>query len=153
MKLAEALMLRADMQTKLASFTERVAKNALVQAGDKPHEKPDELMRSAAGLIADRAALVARINATNHAASLPDGRTINAVLAQREALKPQHALIRTAINATHKEPDRYSMTEIKWKTTLDVRALQKQGDDLSAKLRTANAVIQQANWQIDLIET
>jgi len=152
MKLAEALMLRTDMQNKLASLRERVANNAVVQAGEKPHEKPDELMRAAAGLIADRADLVARINATNHAGRLADGRAMSALLAQREALAAQHALVRTAIGASHKEPDRYSMSEIKWKAVLDVKGLQKQADDLSAKLRETNAVIQQANWQIDLIE-
>ena len=152
MKLAEALMLRTDLQNKLASLRERVANNAVVQAGDKPHEKPDELMKAAAGLINDRSQLVARINATNQASTLTDGRGLSDLLSRREALAARHALIRTAIDASHKEPDRYSMSEIKWKAVLDIKGLQKQADDLSGQLRAVNAAIQQANWQIDLID-
>ncbi len=152
MKLAEALMLRTEMQTKLASLRTRIAKNAIVQDGDVPHEDPKELLRAAAGLVFDREALVARITATNHAAQLPDGRTINALLARREALTAQHGLLRVAIDGSQKEPDRYSMAEIKWKATVDVSGLQKQSDDLAAKIREVNTLIQQANWQIDLVE-
>ena len=43
MKLAEALLLRADMQKKLASLRERIVANAVVQEGDKPHEDPEKL--------------------------------------------------------------------------------------------------------------
>ncbi len=41
MKLAEALLLRSDLQKKLASLRERIVANAVVQEGDKPHEAPD----------------------------------------------------------------------------------------------------------------
>jgi hypothetical protein len=37
MKLAEALLLRADLQKKIASYRERVVANAVVQDKDKPH--------------------------------------------------------------------------------------------------------------------
>jgi hypothetical protein len=36
MKLAEALLLRADLQKKLASLRERAVANAVVQHGDEP---------------------------------------------------------------------------------------------------------------------
>ena len=152
MKLAEALLLRAEMQNKLASLRERLTNNVVVQSGEKPHEKPDDLLRSAAGLIADRAALVQRINRTNQDATAADGRPVARLLADRDAIAAKHALVRSAIEATRKEPDRYSLSEIKWKSVIDVKAMQKQLDDLSANLRQINAILQQTNWQIDLIE-
>jgi hypothetical protein len=45
MKLAEALLLRADMKKKMASLRERVATNAVVQEGTQPHEDPTSLMK------------------------------------------------------------------------------------------------------------
>ena len=44
MKIAEALLLRADMQKKLASLRERVGNNAVVQEGVAPHEDPAKLL-------------------------------------------------------------------------------------------------------------
>ena len=150
MKLAEALLVRGEMQTKLESLKGRIAANAVVQDGESPHEDPRELMAEAQGVLAEREALVARIHATNLRATLPDGRSLTQLLARRERLASQHALIRDAVAATSKEPDRYSMREIKWVAVVDVRSLQKQADDLATSLREINATIQQANWLIDL---
>lgn len=153
MKLAEALLVRGEMQTKLESLKQRIASNAVVQDGETPHEDPRELIGQAQGLLAEREALVARIHATNLRATLPDGRSLTKVLARRERLAAQHALVRGAVEAATKEPDRYSVREIKWVATLDVRSLQKQADDLATTLREINATIQQANWLIDLDES
>jgi hypothetical protein len=53
MKLAEALLLRADLQKKVASLRDRIVANAVVQEGDKPHEAPDQLMKEAFGALAE----------------------------------------------------------------------------------------------------
>lgn len=41
MKLAEALVLRADIQKKLASLRQRIGKNAIIQEGSEPQEAPN----------------------------------------------------------------------------------------------------------------
>ena len=74
MKLAEALLEPSDLQVKLASLRERVVRNAVVQDGESPHEDPQTLMSEAPAVLDQLEALVARINATNAAATLPDGR-------------------------------------------------------------------------------
>ena len=43
MKIAEALALRADLQTRLEQLKQRLVKNARIQEGDKPEEDPVEL--------------------------------------------------------------------------------------------------------------
>jgi ABC-type phosphate transport system auxiliary subunit len=150
MKLAEALLLRSDMKKKLASLRERIANNAVVQQGEKPHEDPAKLLKEAVGVLDELERLTLLVNAANLRAKLDDGRTLAQVLARRDHLAQQHALLQTAVNATKKEPDRYSLSEIKWVVALDVAKLQKQSDDLAGKLRELNARIQQANWQVDI---
>lgn len=62
MKLAEALMLRSDIQTKLASLRERVGANAVVQDGDAPHEDPAKLLDESVAVLTELESLVIRIN-------------------------------------------------------------------------------------------
>jgi hypothetical protein len=61
-KIAEALLLRADMQKKLASLRERIAQNAVVQEGDHPHEDPSKLMEEAIAVLGQLETLVFQIN-------------------------------------------------------------------------------------------
>ena len=149
MKLAEALLLRADLQTRLARVRERIAKNALQQQGDKPAEDPEALLREASGIIKDLTRLIVGINRANIRAKVPDGRSIMEAIGERDALKQQHALLMGAIAATHKEPERYSAREIKWIARLSVAKIQKQADDVAGKLRELNARIQEVNWKTE----
>ncbi len=150
MKLAEALLLRGDVQKKLASLRERIVRNGLVQEGNKPHEDPKELLKEASGVIDELEKLVLSINIANLKHKLPDGRTLTEAIAHRDNLIQQHALLQAAIGATQKEPDRYSVREIKWVATVEVAKLQRQSADLARKIRELNAKIQETNWSIDL---
>lgn len=150
MKLAEALLLRADMQKKLASLRERIGKNAVVQHGDKPHEDPAKLLEEAFSVLKEFESLVFQINQANLNNRLPDGRSLTKSIAHRDTLVAQHSLIQHGIAHTQKEPDRYSMAEIKWVATLKVANLQKQSEDLAKKIRELNAAIQETNWKAEL---
>jgi hypothetical protein len=150
MKLAEALLIRADQKKKLLSLRERITKNARVQEGEAPAEKVDDLIAQAFAVLKEQQTVIQQIDRANARAKLADGRLLADVLAERETLIQQHALLVAAIAATQKEADRYSQREIKWVAQIKVSAVQKQADDLSAKLRELNARIQEANWQIDL---
>lgn len=150
MKLAEALLLRGDAQKKLASLRERIARNALLQEGSTPHEDPKALLQEAQAVIGELEALVLKINVANLAHSLPDGRSLTAAMAQRDALMQRHALLQSAIEATQKEPERYSTREIKWVAAVDVAQLQKQSDELSGQIRVLHALIQETNWKIEI---
>lgn len=152
MKLAEALLLRADMQKKLASLRERVVANATVQEGDKPHEDPDKLLKEAVGVLGELEQLVYRINECNLKSRLADGRSLTQAIARRDALVQHHSLLQSALAGTRREPDRYSMREIKWVATLDVPKVQKQLEELAKRIRELNASIQEANWNIELAD-
>jgi hypothetical protein len=150
MKLAEALLLRADLQKKLASLRERIVANAVVQEGDKPHEAPEELLKQASGVLDENEALITRINQTNLQTRLADGRSITEAIARRDTLAAHHALLIAAIAGCRKDPARYGVREIKWVATLPVAKLQKQTDDLAKSIRELNAMIQRNNWEADL---
>ena len=138
MKLAEALLIRADQKKKILSLRERIAQNALAQEGE------------CFAVIAEQQALVLKIDAANAAAKLPDGRPLTEVLAARDVLMQQHGILKSAVEATHKEADRYSMREIKWVPQIDVAATQKQMEDLSRKIRELNVQVQETNWRTEL---
>lgn len=150
MKIAEALLLRADLKKKLASLRERIGANALVQEKEKPHEDPAKLIKESLGVLEELEGIGLRIDRANQSAKLADGRVLAAAVAHRDTLAQHHSLLQAAIAACRKEPDRYSMKEIRWVTTLEVAKLQKQSDDLAKQLREINAAIQATNWKADI---
>jgi hypothetical protein len=152
MKLAEALLLRNDLQKKLESLRERISQYAVVQQGDRPHEDPHGLLAQAGGVLDELEKLIFRINQTNLRAQTIDGRSLTAALARRDALAQRHAVTKAAIEGSTREPTRYGLSEIKWVAVMDVSALQKQADDLARQLRELNVVIQEGNWRVELAE-
>lgn len=150
MKLAEALMLRADMQTKLVRLQSRIKANAVVQKGNKPQENPEQLLREAFKVLDELEDLITRINETNLRTKLPDGRTVSAAMAERNRLERQHALVLAADEANKSTPDRHGLSEIKWVPQLDSARLQRQADEISKQIRELNAKIQATNWKTDL---
>lgn len=152
MKLAEALLIRSDMQKKLAQIKGRIRSNVKVQEGDMPNEDPNALMVDASQIITELATLIERIHRTNAIAETDKGQSMLALLVERETLELRHKLLIEAIEATDTEADRYSHREIKWSIMVSVASLQKQADDIAMKLRKINIVIQANNWQIDLVE-
>ena len=150
LKLAEALLLRADMQRKQAAVRSRIDNNTAVQEGEKPHEDPVKLMAEYNGLTEELADLIYRINRTNLQATLPDGRPLTRAIAQRDALAQRHSMLVAAAGAANKQPDRYAMREIKWVATVNVASLHKQADDLAREIRELNAAIQETNWKVEM---
>jgi len=150
MKLAEALVLRADTQKKLASLRQRIGTNAVVQEGNEPPEDPNELLKEAFGVLKELRELIGKINTANAANKLPGGPTLTEAIAQRDELAQHHSLLQHAIASSSKEPERYSMKEIRWVACVDIKKLQTQSDDLAKKIRQLNLMIQETNWATDL---
>ena len=75
MKLAEALILRADAQKRIQQLRERLSRSARIQEGDTVPEKPDELVEEATRVIADLQVLVKQINRTNAQTQFDETRT------------------------------------------------------------------------------
>jgi hypothetical protein len=150
MKIAEALILRSDLNKKLLSLRQRIGSYSVVQEGQTPHEDPVVLIKQAVGVIDELREMMVSIDRANQRATIADGITIAEALAKRFAYLQQHSMLTGAIEGSKKEPDRYSAREIKWIATIDVAGTQKQIEDLAKKIRDLNIKIQEANWKAEL---
>jgi hypothetical protein len=65
MKLAEALVLRADTQKRIEQLRERLKISALIQEGDEPTENPQILLEELDRLFGQLETLISAINRTN----------------------------------------------------------------------------------------
>ena len=151
MKLAEALLLRSDLQTKLASLQQRINNNVLIQEGDQASEDANALIQEAFSVNQELHQLIPRIHLTNAQANSIEGNPLLAVLNQRDMLTQQHRVLQQAIDSSRHENGRYSSSEIRWVKTISVADLQKQADAISQQLRKNNLEIQASNWQVELV--
>jgi hypothetical protein len=152
MKIAEALLLRADLKKKIDSMRERIKVNCSVQEGEVPHEDPQKLLADSFRLMQERERLIVQINEANVVIRLPSGKTMMQGLAERERLMAQHSMLKEAAASSQKSNEYYSNREIKWKAVMNVAGLEKQADDLSKKVRELNTEIQSTNWTAELPE-
>lgn len=145
MKLAEALILRADTQKRIAQLKERLLLNAKVQAGDQPAEKPESLLAELEEATCQLIALICTINRANAAAQV-EGRSLADLLAERDARMAQAAILHAFLAGAAAKVDRYSQKEIALLSTVDVAAKQKEVDALARKIRNMDLKIQEKNW-------
>ncbi len=135
MKLAEALILRADAQKRVEQLKQRLLRNAKVQEGDTPAENPRDLIAELDRVAADLTRLIQQINRTNAATTLADGTNVSDALARRDVLAKQHVAYRDLAATATVDQTRYSRSEVKFVSTVDVAATQRRADDLA---RTAS---------------
>ncbi|MEO1667550.1 MAG: DIP1984 family protein [Chloroflexota bacterium] len=152
MKLAEALILRADTQSRVHELTTRLNRVVKVQEGDTPVENPQDLLTELDRATDELETVIRRINRTNSATELENGVTITDALARRDVLMTKRSSLSQVVNTAAHQQNRYGNSEIRFVTTVDVAALQRQVDDLSRQYRELDAQIQQQNWLVDLIE-
>ncbi len=150
MKLAEALLQRADYQKRVQQLRERLVRCAKVQEGETPPENPAELFKELDTITTQLRELVQRINRTNCVTKIDKYGTIADTLALRESIMLKRGILQAVIDAAALPEQRYSRAEIKMIATVNVRDLQKQADDLAKSFREVDTAIQQANWLTDL---
>lgn len=150
MKLAEALVLRADTQKRLAQLRDRIADNARFQEGDDPSEDPRALLEEAERVVAELEDLIRRVNRTNAAATFDGTRTLTDALAEREALLKRRALYAEAAKAASGRQDRFLRSEIRMVAALEVPELQRRVDEISRDYRELDTRIQELNWATEL---
>ncbi len=152
MKLAEALVLRADVQKRIEQLRNRLRQSALVQEGEQPPENPLALLDEMAELLTQLEQLIVRINRTNMQAALADGLNLTAALAQRDVLDMRISLIETLAETAANRIERYGRSEIKKVATVDVAALRRQLAALARQRRELDTAIQATNWTTDLLD-
>ena len=151
MKIAEALILRADIQKRISQLKTRLNNNAKVQENEEPTENPEFLLTELDSLISQLNDLIIKINKTNTLSKI-DGISLVELIAKKDTLSQKAGILREFIEIASQKINLYSTTEIKVFSTINVPAQQKQLDKLSKEIRETDTKLQQANWTIDLIE-
>ncbi|MDM8088190.1 DIP1984 family protein [Parasutterella secunda] len=150
MKLAEALILRKDLQTRVARIRDRLFANVLVQEGDKPSEDPAELIVRLNEMLAELGSLISKINKTN-SSTLLDGKPLADAITERDIALRKVNILREALQKAADRPKRYSQKEIRLLTPLDVRKEEKIVDKIAYEARVLDAKIQAKNWEVELL--
>lgn len=149
MKLAEALQERADLNRRIQQLQQRLKNNAVVQEGERPAEEPVELLAELDGCVSNLERLIAQINLTNCRTEV-DGKTLTELLARRDTLKLKLSAYRDLAQSASQLGHRGMRSEIKWLSTVNVKELQKQVDQMAKELRLLDNSIQAANWATEL---
>ncbi|HRJ41607.1 MAG: DIP1984 family protein [Caldilineaceae bacterium] len=152
MKLAEALILRADTQKRITELRQRATRNAKVQEGSRPSEDPLALLAQVRDMYTQLTALVQRINRTNTATAFDSSLSMADALAVRDSMGAQQGMLREIAQAAVPTQERFTRTELRYESTVDAAALQGEADDLARRRRELDTRIQELNWLTELIE-
>ncbi len=151
MKLGQALMDRADMQTKLMMLNDRIHSNLKVQEGQEIIENPNELLEEYQKINDKLTALIQAINRTNSSTVIPEyNMTIADALVKKERLLELKHLYESVVREGSNYQTRMLRTEIKYVNVVDVKEIQKMSDALSKEYRLLDVKIQELNWLTEL---
>ncbi|MDG0809473.1 DIP1984 family protein [Cohnella rhizosphaerae] len=153
MKLAEALVRRADSQKKIAQLRQRLERVVKVQEGETPAEDPTLLLAELEQTLAEQTSWVRKINKTNAATPFNAELSISDALAERDRLMQHRKLLAGLLEQASIKQDRFSRSEVRFERTVDVVQLQARVDALSKAYREMDFRIQEMNWTTELIET
>ena len=151
MKLAEALIERAELQKENVQLLKRIKDNAMVQDGDSPAEEPKELIAKYEQNMERLLWLIQKINETNSKTSFGNGMNIADAIALRDCLGAKHRAYKMMYGYTTIEVDRYSRSEIKFVRCLEPKEVQKQIDKMAKEYRALDTNLQGINWTVDLV--
>lgn len=150
MKLAEALILRSDCQKRIEQLKIRIQNNIIVQEGDSPSEDPIVLIRLLKDTQKELENLIKRINRTNNNTQFEENKTLADVLVERDLLLERRNILADIATIASQREDRYSNSEIRKVSVINVSAIQNEVDNLSKEYRELDTRIQEKNWTVDL---
>lgn len=152
MKLAEALILRAEQQRRIQQLNSRANRNAKIQEGNTPAEDANALLRESVAISLELVALVQRINRTNVATPLDGHGTLADAIAERDGLRDRANAHRGLADAALVTQNAVSRSEIRFLSTVNIAELQRTADSLSRAHRELDAQIQALNWTTELLD-
>jgi len=152
MRLAEALILRADCQKRFEQLKQRIVGNAKVQEGDEPTESPKQLIEEMENVAGELLGLIQRINRTNSATAYQEGKSLSDSLAERDVIMLRRGVYSDLAKAASVIQARTSRSEVKFKSTISVPDIQRQIDVLSKAYRELDSGIQELNWKTELAD-
>lgn len=123
----------------------------MIQEGEVPSEDPEYLLKEFLDCQNQLVDLIKKINRTNITTKFKDEMFLADALVERDALLERRNVLANAANEASIKQDRYSRTEIKYISTINVKEIQKEVDRLSKEYRELDTKIQGLNWITDII--
>ncbi|GHO51166.1 DIP1984 family protein [Ktedonospora formicarum] len=148
MKLAKALVLRADLQKRMELLRKRLVNCPKVQEGDAPPEDRTVLCQKGEQVLPQLSTLMVQINRQALHPLLSDGISFTTAIARRDLL----SLRQSVLDAASTTMERYSPSEVRLVTTAPIGQLRQEDDILVRQRRELDTPIQATNEQTDLVE-
>ena len=156
MKLAEALIQRADAQKRLAQIQSRAVAVARHQEDEVPAEDASALLIAGRALTDEIEGLIRQINRTNSVNEIAPGVTITDAIAERDALAMRRKLVTAVADAGSGDGGhqwaRQLRSELRYVSAVPVADLRREADDLARRFRELDSQLQAANWAVELID-
>ncbi len=146
-------MLRADTQKKMDQLRQRLQRSAVTTEGDTPPESIDTLLIELDEATAELENLIRRINQTNTQTEIEPGVTVTDALARRDTLMKKRPILESLIIHTTNALNQHRgmRSELRAISHVNIPAVQKEIDTISAELRRLDNSIQERNWLTELI--
>ncbi len=151
MKLAEALIERAELQKQNGELVKRISDNVLIQEGDEPAENPEELIAQYEKNRDRLLYLMRHINLTNQTIPFDEEGSLADAIIRRDNLKAKIGTYRSICASANIRVNRYSQKEVRYVRCIDTKKLQTLIDSLSKEYRELDTRLQGINWTVDLI--
>ena len=146
MKLAEALLLRADLMKNLEHLQYRITPLLIVSDDRLPQEDPAELMAQLRKTISDLESIIIRINKTNNETLVEGEGVLMEALAKRDSLK----MLAEKLRNIRQSAQVNNISDKNLKTTIDIKKLQAEMDQTGRAFREIDSKIQEINWLTEL---
>lgn len=148
MKLAEGLLLRADLMKKIEHLQNRIRPVLIVSDNKTPQEDPIKLLAQLRKAIQDLEAIIIRINKTNNETQIEGVGPLMEALAKRDSLK----LLSEKLRIIRESAQINNMGYNNQKATVDIKDLQTEIDQTGRAFREIDSKIQEINWLTELKE-
>lgn len=151
MFLAEALAERAEAQRRYEQLLQRLLRVVRIQEGDQAPEDPNELITEANKILNRLDELIRRINKTNTETKFDEKYSLTDAIAFRDMALKRRKLYSDLATKASTSQDRYTRSEVKYVSTVNVREMQKRVDQLAGDYRKLDTRIQKLNWEVELL--
>lgn len=148
MKLAEGLLLRADLIKKIEHLQNRIMPVLIVSDDRLPQEDPDKLLAQLRKTIQDLEILIIRINKTNNVTVVEGEGLLMEALAKRDSLK----LVSEKLRNIRRSAQIFNTGDSNLKTTINIEKLQIEIDQAGRAFREIDSKVQEINWLTFLVD-
>jgi hypothetical protein len=151
MKIAEALMERKAIKTKVEGLKKRIYQNAVIQEGDNSIENPLDLIAELERENDKFENLIIKINETNNSVRLSNEMTLMEAIVKKDMLNYLYLIHVNLADKATPLTDRYSQREIKFVPNVNIVEIRKKADEIAKEYRLLDMKIQECNWNNELV--